>query len=191
MPHRRAAACLTTLLVFLGTTPSPMDAQTPIDSALYAYIRTIRAIDNHTHAALPVPPGAPADTDYDALPVGNLPPYSFPIRLTPENPEFLIAWREMFGYPYTDRTEAHMRELLALKERARREQGTKYATWVLDRLGIDIALANRMSVGPGLEPPRFRWVPFADPLLYPLDAKAVAATTPDRLDLVPRERRHI
>ena len=61
---------------------------------------------------------------------------------------------------------------------------------MLDKLGTDIALANRMSVGPGLDAPRFRWVPFADPLLYPLDAKAVAAVTPDRMDLVPRERKH-
>src|SRR5258706_6734383 len=135
--------------------PTAAVAQTPVDSALYAYIRAIKAIDNHTHAAQPVLPGAPADTDYDALPVGNLPPYSFPIRLTPDNPEFLIAWRDLFGYPYADKSDAHIRELLALKEKVRREQGTKYAAWVLDRLNIDVALANRMSVGPGLEAPRF------------------------------------
>lgn len=165
-------------------------AQTPIDSALYAYIRSVRAIDNHTHAGLPVLAGQPADSDYDALPVGGLPPYSFPARLTPKNPDFITAWRELYGYPYQDRTEEHVKELLALKARIRSEQGLKYPAWVLDKLGTDIALANRMSVGPGLEAPRFRWVPFADPLLYPLDAKAVAAVTPDRMDLVPRERKH-
>ncbi len=166
-------------------------AQTPIDSALYAFIKSVRAIDNHTHAGLPVLPGQPADSDYDALPVGNMPPYSFPARLTTQNPEFITAWRELYGYPYHDRTEEHVRELLALKEKIRREHGVHYAAWVLDRLGTEIALANRMSVGPGLEAPRFRWVPFVDPLLYPLDAKAVAAVTPDRMDLVPRERKHI
>jgi hypothetical protein len=177
-------------LVGLGWTP-PVVAQTPIDSALYRYIRSVKAIDNHTHAGLPVLPGQPPDSDYDALPVGGLPPYSFPARLTPKNPDFITAWRELYGYPYTDRTDAHVQELLALKQRIRDEKGLGYAAWVLDRLGTEIALANRMSVGPGLEAPRFRWVPFADPLLYPLDAKAVAAVTPDRMDLVPRERKHI
>src|SRR6185295_17851035 len=119
-------------------------AQTPIDSALYAYIRSIRAIDNHTHAGLPVLPGQPADSDYDALPVGGLPPYSFPARLTPKNPDFITAWRELYGYPYSDRTDEHVRELLALKAKIRAEQGLKYPAWVLDKLGTDIALANRM-----------------------------------------------
>src|SRR4030095_2905887 len=98
-------------------------AQTPIDSALYTYIRSVKAIDNHTHAGLPVLPGAPADSDFDALPVGNLPPYSFPARLTPLNPEFITAWHELYGYPYQDRTDEHVRELLALKQRIRNEQG--------------------------------------------------------------------
>jgi uncharacterized protein len=40
---------------------------------------------------------------------------------------------------------------------------------VLDRLGIDIMLANRVAMGPGLPASRFVWVPFADALMYPLD----------------------
>lgn len=186
---RRASAVLWLSLLGVGT--GSAGAQTPIDSALYAYVRGVRAIDNHTHAGLPVLKGQPPDSDYDALPVGNLPPYSFPARLTPKNPDFVLAWRELYGYPHQDRSDPHVQELLALKAGIREEKGLGYAAWVLDRLGIDVALANRMSVGPGLEPPRFRWVPFADPLLYPLDAKAVAAVTPDRMDLVPRERKHI
>ena len=166
-------------------------AQTPIDSALYSYIRSVRAIDNHTHPGLPVLAGQPADSDYDALPVGGLPPYSFPARLTTKNPDFILAWRELYGYPHQDRSEEHVKDLLALKRRIRSEQGLKYPAWVLDKLGTEIALTNRLSVGPGLDSPRFRWVPFVDPLLYPLDAKAVAAVTPDRMDLVPRERKHI
>jgi len=178
------------LFAIAGLVPG-ISAQTPIDSGLYRYIRSVRAIDNHTHPVRPTGPDEAPDTDFDALPVGDMPPYSFPARLTPENPEFITAWRDLFGYPHADRTEAHVQELLALKDRARREHGMGYATWVLDRLGTDIALANRLSVGPGLEPPRFRWVPFADPFLYPLDPRDLAAVTPDRADLVPRETRHI
>ena len=169
----------------------PLEAQTPIDSAIYRHVRSVRAIDNHTHVGLPVLRGQPADSDYDALPVGNMPPYSFPARLTANNPDFIVAWRELYGYPHEDRSDEHVKELLALKARIRAEHGLNYPAWIFDKLNIDVVLANRLSVGPGLDPPRFRWVPFADPLLYPLDAKAVAAVTPDRLDLVPRERKHI
>ena len=182
---------LRVLILGAAVLASPLSAQTPIDSAIYRYVRGVRAIDNHTHVGLAVLPGQPADSDYDALPVGNMPPYSFPARLTPANPDFIVAWRELYGYPYSDRTDEHLKELLALKARIRAEQGLNYPAWIFDKLGIDVALANRLSVGPGVAHPRFRWVPFADPLLYPLDAKAVAAVTPDRMDLVPRERKHI
>jgi len=50
---------------------APLPAQTPIDSAIYRYVRSVKAIDNHTHIGLPVLPGQPADSDYDALPVGE------------------------------------------------------------------------------------------------------------------------
>src|SRR5512144_2025029 len=43
-------------------------AQEPVDSSLLAYITTIRAIDVHAHPMRPVPPGAAADTEFDALP---------------------------------------------------------------------------------------------------------------------------
>ena len=47
--------------------------------------------------------------------------------------------------------------------------------------------ANRVAVGHGLMAPRFRWVPFDDPLLFPLDTRAEAARTPDTRALYPRE----
>src|SRR4029450_7717186 len=119
---------------------APLPAQTPIDSAIYRYVRSVKAIDNHTHIGLPVLPGQPADPDYDALLVGGIPPYSFPARLTPQNPEFILAWRELYGYPYRDRTDAHIKELLVLKSRLRGQQGLKYPGWILDKLNIDVAL---------------------------------------------------
>src|SRR5919202_3281596 len=48
-------------------------------------------------------------------------------------------------------------------------------------------LANRIALGPGLAPPRFRWVSFADALMLPLDTRAEAARTPDTRSLYPRE----
>src|SRR5690349_1288410 len=48
-------------------------------------------------------------------------------------------------------------------------------------------LANRIAMGTGLASPRFRWVPFADPLMYPLDTRHEAARTPDTRALYPKE----
>jgi hypothetical protein len=48
-------------------------------------------------------------------------------------------------------------------------------------------LANRIVLGAGLSAPRFRWVPFADPLLLPLDTRVEAARTPDTRSLYPKE----
>ena len=46
--------------------------------------------------------------------------------------------------------------------------GSQYAVQILDQLNIEVMLANRVALGPGLPAPRFLWVPFADALLYPL-----------------------
>jgi predicted TIM-barrel fold metal-dependent hydrolase len=48
-------------------------------------------------------------------------------------------------------------------------------------------LANRVAMGPGLSPPRFRWVSFVDALMLPLSTRAEGAVTPDREKLYPYE----
>jgi hypothetical protein len=58
---------------------------------------------------------------------------------------------------------------------------------VLDQVGTEVLLANRIAMGPGLAPPRFRWVSYVDALMLPLSTKAEAATTPDREMLFPLE----
>lgn len=161
-------------------------AQTPIDSALFAYVRGLRAIDNHAH---PVST-APGDRDFDALPIDGFPPFAFPLRLSADNPELVEAWRDLYGYRYTDRSESHLAELKALKSKVKAEQGDNYPAWVLDRLGIGVQLANRMALGRGVTSSRFRWVSFVDPLLFPLDTKALQ-TTPDRADLFPKTEKNL
>src|SRR5258708_31831428 len=47
--------------------------------------------------------------------------------------------------------------------------------------------ANRITMGPGLSSPRFRWVAYLDAMLFPLSTKAEAAVTPDREKLFPLE----
>jgi predicted TIM-barrel fold metal-dependent hydrolase len=50
-------------------------------------------------------------------------------------------------------------------------------------------LANRVAMGPGVAPPRFRWVSYVDALMLPLSTKAEAATSPDRAKLYPLEEK--
>ena len=74
-------------------------------------------------------------------------------------------------------------------EATRREQGEKYATYILDRANIGTELGNRVAMGTGVQPPRFRWVPYVDALLFPLDNSdnAGPAATPDRRQFFPLE----
>lgn len=181
----RAGRAAAALLVALAAT-TPVVGQARVDSALAAYIATIKAIDNHAH---PVSTD-PADRDFDALPIDGFPPFAMPARLRGGNPELIQGWREMYGYPYADMTEPHLAELKQLKARARAAQGDHYPTWVLDRLGVDVQLANRLALGPGLEAPRFRWVAFVDPLIFPVNTRALE-TTPDRADLFPKTARNL
>lgn len=150
--------------------------QSPVDSSLATYIAAIRAIDGHAHPMRPVAPGAPVDTEYDALPLDGIPPFPVPWRLTLDAPVWTRAARALYG---SDSGEARARTV--------RERGAAFPTWALDRAGIDVMLANRVAMGPGLGPPRFRWVPFDDALLFPLDTRLEAARTPDTRSLYPRE----
>ena len=56
-------------LALLVLLPSLAVSQAAIDPAIQSYINSIRAIDDHAHPMRPVAAGAPADTDFDALPL--------------------------------------------------------------------------------------------------------------------------
>ncbi|MGZ4818342.1 MAG: amidohydrolase family protein, partial [Terriglobales bacterium] len=155
-----------------------VSAQTQPDPALLAEIQQIKAIDNHTHVMKVVAAGE-QDTEFDALPCDPLEPSGSPTMTRPENPAFMKAWKALYNYPYDDSSPQHLRELMAAKDRVRREQGENFPTWVLDRLNIQTMFANRVAMGPGLKPPRFRWVPYDDALMFPLN-NAAMADTPDR-----------
>src|SRR5262249_48280113 len=67
--------------------------------------------------------------------------------------------------------------------------GAAYPTWILDKQGIDVVLANRVAMGPELPAPRFRWVPYADALLFPLDSSAQKALNRDYAAFYPAEEK--
>jgi len=171
--------------LFLAAFCPAVFSQQP-DPQLLTEIQKIKAIDNHSHPPRVVGPGE-ADYDTDALPCDPLEPTEPTTAGRPDNPQVLAAWKALWGYKYDDRTDAHIRELLATKERIRREQGDNYSAWVLDQLGIETELANRVALGRGLAAPRFRWVPFDDALLLPLHNDGVASVSPDRKFFYRRE----
>jgi uncharacterized protein len=160
-------------------------AQSP-DPAIMAEIHRIRAIDNHSHPPRVVAEGE-RDDEFDALPCDPLEPTAANAAMRPENPQYLAAWRALWGYAYNDRSDGHVKELIDAKNKIRQEQGDHYPAWVLDKLGIDIEFANRVAMGRGLDSTRYRWVPFDDALLFPLNNDALAAETPDRKFFFGRE----
>jgi predicted TIM-barrel fold metal-dependent hydrolase len=130
--------------------------QPAVDPQLAAAISGIKAIDNHAHPVLT----AAGDREFDALPVDNMEPQSDPVAMRPG----------AFRTPFTAESKAA----------AKREHGDGYPAWVLDQMGTEIMLANRVAMGASVQPPRFRWVPYADALIFPLDNSHLAAKNSDR-----------
>jgi uncharacterized protein len=158
-----------------------------IDPDLAAQIAVIPAIDNHAHPLLS-PPAYEKDRNFDALPVDSMEPYTDPAGMRPTLPALAAAWQALYnfdGEPPLDATR--LKQLEAAREATRKQQGEAYATYILDRANIGTMLANRVAMGTGVQPPRFRWVPYADALLFPLDNSGLAAANPDRQQFFPLE----
>lgn len=136
------------------------------DAGLLQEIQGIRAIDNHAHPVLAARAGEAADRDFDALPVDNMEPQSDPVNIRAGVPAIAEADRAMYGSKG--------------KAEVAKEKGDGYPAWVLDQWGVETMLANRVTMGESVQPPRFRWVPYADALMFPLDNSQLAAENPDR-----------
>lgn len=184
---RPASTALAGMALFATFAAPRIVAQAPIDSSLARYITSIRAIDSHAHPMRPVAAGAPADTDFDALPLDGIPAFDLPARLKADDPIWRLAQNALYRIAPTISGPPYHTALKGAAEDARRARGQKFPEWVLDQAGIDLMMANRIAMGPGLPPARFRWVSFVDPLLLPLDTKGEAARTPDTRPLYPRE----
>lgn len=181
----RITAAFLTVVAAWAAWSTTATAQTA-DPALMAEIHRIKAIDNHSHPPRVVNAGE-RDDEFDALPCYPLEPTPTNVTLRPENPMYLAAWHALWSYPYQDRSAEHVAALVAQKKRTQQAKGDAYPAWVLDRLGIETELANRVALGRGLAAPRFRWVPFDDALLFPLNNDALASETPDRKIFFGRE----
>src|SRR5262249_4821168 len=67
--------------------------------------------------------------------------------------------------------------------------GERFPEWVLDKIGTEVMVANRVAMGPGLAPPRFRWASYADALMLPLSTKGERTASPDYAVLYPLEEK--
>jgi uncharacterized protein len=138
---------------------------------LLKQIDQIPIYDNHSHATFP------DDSDMDAM--AAPPGESSVLRLRDTNPEFLVAAKALFAYPYDDFSPEHAKWLADKEKAAEQLGGTGYWNNILDKLNIETCLANRVALGPYLDPKRFHWVFFVDSFLFPLNNRDLAAKNPD------------
>jgi len=163
--------------------------QAGVDRDLLSEIMKLKAIDNHAHPVKFVAEGEPADTEFDALPLDAIAAFPLPVRLNPANPEFIRAWRDLYGYKHSDMSEAHVRDLMNTKQAIAKQKGEATPAWILDQLNIETMFANRVAMGRGLTAPRFRWVSFDDALIFPLSNEAQKQFNQDYKGFYPAEEK--
>ena len=157
-----------------------------VDSSIASELRQIHAIDNHAHPVKVVSDGE-TDHDYDALPMEGIEDTAMAAPLSEGNPYFVQAWQALFSYRYSDEKPEHLAELQRAKRETAAKKGDLYSSWVLNQAGTDIMLANRVSMGRGLTGDRFKWVPFVDMFLFPLNNESLKAKDPDHKIFITRE----
>ncbi len=160
-----------------------------VDSQLMSYIDSIPAIDNHAHV---VAPDFEHDVNYDALRCEILPPGT---ALAPANtrfgPDVQAAWKALYGVTADSDSPENVKKIEAAQQAVRQREGANYFDWVLKQAGFDVVLANRLEMAPQLDARHFKWVPYDDALLFPLNNDAEKAISPDRKVLFGAEEDHL
>ena len=148
---------------------------------LFPQIERIKIFDHHAH------PAFPDDPDVDAAPP---PPGASPLRLREDNPETAAAAHALFGFPFADLTGSHAKWLID-KKAALKQQfgGARYFDQILDRVGIETSMANRVAMADYLDPTRFKWVFFVDCFMFPFDNLALAARNTDEAAYMPLQKK--
>ena len=156
-------------LAVAGPTAQSRPLVAPAAAAIYQrllpQIERIKIFDHHAH------PGFAGDEEVDPAPV---PPSAAPWRLRPDHPDWAAATRALFGVT----GKAQLRKA---------NPGPKYFNAVLDRLGVDVSVANRITMPDDLDPARFKWVFYIDPVLFPFDNATLAARNPDQAAFMPNQ----
>jgi uncharacterized protein len=173
------AAALSVVAVRPSAQSRPLVA--PAAAALYQrllpQIERIKLFDHHAH------PAFPDDADVDIAPP---PPGASPLRLRDDNPEPIAAARALFAFPFADLKGPHAKWLVDRKAALKAARpGPKYFNDLLDRIGIETSMANRVAVADYLDPARFKWVFFVDCFMFPFDNSELAERNPDEEVYMP------
>ena len=170
---RNAIAALA-LLAALGLAAPFAEAQSrplvaPEAQVIYQRLLTqisrIKIFDHHAH------PGFADDQEVDPAPV---PEGAMPLRLSPGNPDWAAADKALFG-------------AISRGQLKKLHPGPKYFNAILDKLGIETSVANRITMSADLDPARFRWVFYIDPVLFPFDNSGLAARNTDQAAFMPNQ----
>ncbi|MGA2418578.1 MAG: amidohydrolase family protein [Candidatus Acidiferrum sp.] len=148
---------------------------------LLAQIEKIPIYDNHAH------PGFGDDPDVDAM--AAPPGESSELRIRDDNPEFVIAAKALFNYPYDDFKPAHAQWLADKSKAAEKSGDPQYFDGILDKLNIETCLANRALMPGYLDTRRFHWVFFVDSFFFPFDNTAQTASNPDMGVYIPLQEK--
>jgi hypothetical protein len=164
---RLASLLLTTCAAALVAQSRPLvaPAAVPIYQRLLPQISAIKIFDHHAH------PGFADDAEVDPAPV---PPSNVPMRLRPENPDWDAAATALF-------------KATSKPQLKQQNPGAKYFDAILDRLGIETSIANRITMTDMLDPTRFKWVFYIDPVLFPFDNSGLAARNSDQAAFMPNQ----
>lgn len=149
---------------------------------MLAAVHEIKIFDDHSH------PGFPDDPDVDAM---AAPPGSAALRIRAENPELVAASKALFGYPYSDFAPLHSEWLVRRKAELKTTQGVRYFDNILDKLGIETAIANRVAMAPYLDRQRFLWAFFVDSFLFPFDNTGIRAENADEQVYIPLQEKKL
>ena len=144
--------------------------------SMLAAVDQILIFDNHGH------PGFADDPDVDAM---ASPPGSQVFRLRADNPELVAASKALFAYPFSDFSQTHSKWLVDRKAALRKQQGSAYFTNILDRLHVQTAIANRVSMPDYLDRKRFLWASFADSFLFPFNNEKIKNQNIDEQTYIP------
>ena len=182
------SAAVTCLAISIGSSvicwaqaqPFPNQDFSAIYQRLLAQIKKIPIVDMHAH------PGYWDDSDVDAMTVTVTDLDPFRTRAT--NPEWAAAAKALFDYPYSDFSPEHAAWLDKKDDDLRKEWGKDYFTKILDRVGIQVGVANRVAMDYLEGNPRFRWVVFADCFMFPFNNHDLAIN-PDRAVYFPIQER--
>lgn len=165
---------------------SPRRPDLYVDSSIESELGQISAIDNHAHPQKVVS-GGEEDLDSDALPPDAIQDLALPTPFRQGSRYFPAAWHALFNYNFSDHKPEHLAGLEQAKRNEQKRRGDQYPSWVLNRTGVDIMLANRVAMGRGLPADRFKWVPFADMFLFPLNNDAIKAQDSEHKVFMARE----